>query len=110
MVGQLTLLFSGLVADKKVDFAPSIFGVRQNRAKAVDYLMTNNYVAHGWFFIKDPRNTYDWTFFFQPLYIEAWIGLVIFSFFAPLFIAIIARFRKLFIVCNKNNLSVLVNA
>ena len=101
-VKELTHLFSGLVADKRVDFALNIFGVKQNRAKVVDYLITHQYVTYGWFYIKNPRNTYDWTVFFQPLYGEAWIGLLVFSFFTPLLIAIIEFFRKSYIVRSKN--------
>ena len=100
-VQELTLLFSGLVANRKVDFALNTWSVKENRAKVVDYLITNKYVGHGWFYIKNPRNTYDWTVFFQPLYEEAWIGLLVFSFITPLLIAIIEFFRKLSIICYK---------
>ena len=100
-INELTHLFSSLVADKRVDFALNTFGVRKSRAKAVDYLIINKYVGQGWFYIKNPRNTYDWTVFFQPLYEEAWIGLLVFSFITPLLIAIIEFFRKLSIICYK---------
>ena len=68
--------------------------MQESRAKVVDYLIVFDMVAHGWFYIKNPRNTYDWAVFFQPLYQEAWIGLTIFSFTIPILIAIIAFFRE----------------
>ena len=68
--------------------------MQETRSKVVDYLIVFDMVAHGWFYIKNPRNTYDWSVFFQPLYQEAWIGLTIFSFIIPILIAIIAFFRE----------------
>ena len=68
--------------------------MQQNRAKVIDYMIVFDVVAKGWFYIKNPRNTYDWTFFFQPLYGEAWIGLIIFSFVIPILITILSSFRE----------------
>ena len=73
-IKDVTHLSLGLVADKKVDFAPNVFRVRNDRAKAVDYLISNKYVGRGWFYIKNPGNTNDWTVFLKPMYGEAWIG------------------------------------
>ena len=82
------------MVDKKIDIALSTFGMRKSRAKAVDYLITDERVSKGYFYIKNPRDTYDWTVFFQPLYKEAWIGLIVFSFLSPLLIGIIEFLRK----------------
>ena len=70
------------------------FNVREDRAKVVDYLSLDDSPAVGRFFIKNPRNTYDWTVFFQPLWKDAWIGLVTFSFVVPVLIGVIMFFRK----------------
>ena len=75
--------------------AINTFNMRVNRAKAVDYLITDARASVGRFFIKKPRYTYDWTVFFQPLWIEAWIGLVAFSLVIPFLIAIVIFFRKI---------------
>ena len=68
--------------------------MRKSRAKVVDYLITDERASVGRFFIKNPRDTYDWTVFFQPLWIDAWIGLVTFSLVIPVLIAIVIFFRK----------------
>ena len=68
--------------------------MRENRAKVVDYLIVDERVDLGYFFIKNPRNTYDWTVFFQPLRWWAWIGLMTFSFVTPVLIALIVFFRE----------------
>ena len=79
---------------KFFDFGMSIYGVRKSRAKVVDYLIIGEDVTVGYILIKNPRDTYDWTVFFQPLYEEAWIGLVVFSFVIPVLIALLVFFRK----------------
>ena len=78
-----------------MDFAINPMLLRENRAKVVDYLITKEDAYIGYFYIKNPRNTYDWTVFFQPLWEEAWIGLIVFTFVTPLLIAMIAFVRKL---------------
>ena len=91
---MITKFFSkGLVAHRKVDFG-IYFGIRLNRAKVVDYLITEEDIAYGRFYIKSPLDTYDWTAFFQPLYLEAWIVLALFSLAIPFLIAMISSFRK----------------
>ena len=60
----------------------------------IDFLITKEDAYDGYFYIKNPRNTYDWTFFFQPLLEEAWIGLIVFTFVTPFLIAMIAFVRK----------------
>ena len=87
--------FKGLTANGEVDFAISPMLLRENRAKVVDYLITKEDAYIGYFYIKNPRHTYDWTVFFQPLWEEAWIGLIVFTFVTPLLIAMIAFVRKL---------------
>ena len=72
--------------------------MRENRAKVADYLIVDDDPGLGRFYIKNPRNTYDWTVFFQPLLEEAWIGLITFSFLVPIFIFIVVFFRKLLII------------
>ena len=89
------MLFIGLVADKKVDFAISIFGMREDRAKVVDYLISHAATYMGYIYIKNPHDTYDWTVYFQPLYREAWIGLILFTVVVPVLIAVVAFFREL---------------
>ena len=89
------IFLKGLAADRKVDFAICIFGVRQVRAKVADYLVVDEDVSVGYIFIKNPRDTYDWTVFFQPLYEEAWMGLFVFSFVIPVLIALLLFLRKL---------------
>lgn len=69
-----------MVVDNKVDLALKTFGMRENRAKVADYLIVDDDPGLGRFYIKNPRNTYDWTVFFQPLLEEAWIGLITFTF------------------------------
>ena len=69
--------------------------IRENRAKVVDYLITKEDAYDGYFYVKNPRNTFDWTVFFQPLWEEAWIGLIVFTFVTPLLISMIAFVRKL---------------
>ena len=69
--------------------------MRNYRAKVIDYLITADYiVSHGMFLIKNPRDVSDWTVFFQPLYTEAWIGLIIFTFFMPVLISFVVMIRK----------------
>ena len=81
--------------DGEADFAISDFMVKESRAKVIDYLITSEEVEVGRFYIKNPRDTYDWTVFFQPLYLEAWIGLVLFSVIVPILSAMLVYFRKL---------------
>ena len=82
------------MADDIVDLSISNWGVRQNRAKVVDYLIVSAKSAMGRLYIKNPRNTYDWTVFLQPLRKEAWIGLLLFSLLMPFLIAVITYFSK----------------
>ena len=82
------------MVDKKVDLAISTFGMPISWAKVVDILVTNEDVALGQIYLKNPRDTYDWTVFFQPLKRWAWIGIIIFSVVIPLLIATIVFFRK----------------
>ena len=89
------LCFQGLVAERKADFHIADWTVRKDRAKVVDYLITDSSPSVGHFYTKDPQNTYDWTVFFQPLYLKAWIGLVLFSILIPILIAFIVFYRKL---------------
>ena len=84
-----------MVADEKADFAITTFVMREN-AKIIDFLILSAKPAFGWFYIKNPRDTYDWTVFFQPLYAEAWIGLLFFSVLVPILMALLVFFRKLF--------------
>ena len=100
-ISYYNLEFKGLVADDLVDLSIRIWGVRQNHAKVVDYLIINPSSAIGRFYIKNPRNTYDWTVFFQPLRKEAWIGLLLFSFLTPFLIAVITYFSKQRHKCQK---------
>ena len=78
-----------------MDIAINPILIRENRAKVVDYLITKEDAYIGYFYIKNPRNTYDWTVFFQPLWEEAWIGIVVFSLSTPLLITMIVFIRKL---------------
>ena len=87
-------MFKGMLVDDTIDFAISAYSVRKSRSKAADYLITSHSVGEGRFYIKNPSDTYDWTVFFQPLYREAWIGLIVFSFVIPFLIAMLAYFRK----------------
>ena len=68
--------------------------MREDRATVGDYLMTYVHPMIGYFYIKNPRDTYDWTVFFQPLKWWAWIGLTIFSLVIPVLIATIVIFRE----------------
>lgn len=102
VISYHNLEFKGLVADDLVDLSIRIWGVRQNHAKVVDYLIINPSSAIGRFYIKNPRNTYDWTVFFQPLRKEAWIGLLLFSLLTPFLIAVITYYSKQRHQCQKN--------
>ena len=84
----------GSVVDKKADFAISPFAFRQQRAEAIDYLVIWAGATFGRFYIKSPRETYDWKVFFQPLYREAWIGIAAFCLVIPVLIATITSYRK----------------
>ena len=83
--------------------------IRENRAKVVDYLITKEDAYDGYFYVKNPRNTYDRTVFFQPLWEEAWIGLIVFTFVTPLLISMIAFVRKLIHQRNINFLRVCIS-
>ena len=83
------------MAHNRVDLSISNWGIRQNRVKVVDYLILDEDTAVGRFYIKNPRNTYDWFVFFQPLLKEAWIGILLFSLVMPLLIAVITFSSKL---------------
>ena len=84
----------GLLVDRKADFALQTFTVYKKRAEAIDFMIINEAVMHGYYYIKKPRDTYGWIVFNK----EAWIGLIVFSILSPLLIAIIAFFRKFLIM------------
>ena len=81
--------------DNKADFAISTFGMRKDRAKVVDYLIVDNVVGLGRFYVKNPRDTYHWTVFFEPLHKEAWIGIAAFSLIVSVLTAAIVMYSKL---------------
>ena len=83
-----------MIVDNKADMGINDFNVRKDRGKVVSYLSLDERPSVGRFLIKNPRNTYDWTVFFRPLWKDAWIGLVTFSFVIPVLIAIIMFVRK----------------
>ena len=93
-IPEVDFFFKGLTAGGEVDIGLAPFVVRKTRAKVVDYLISNENFLHGYFYIKNPRDTYDWTVFFLPLWKEAWIGLMVFAFVTPILIAMIVFIRK----------------
>ena len=97
------LCLKGLVAERKADFHIADWTVRKDRANVVDYLITDSSLSVGHFYTKNPQNTYDWIVFFQPLYLKAWIGLVLFSVLIPILIAFIVFYRELQSYCIFNN-------
>ena len=82
--------------DNKADFAISTFGMRKDRAKVVDYLIVDNVVGLGRFYVKNPRDTYHWTVFFEPLHKEAWIGIAAFSIIVSVLVAAIILYGKIY--------------
>ena len=88
-----------MIAAGEADIGLAPFTMIERRAKVIDYLILGGIdgnIGKGYFYIKNPRNKYDWTVFFQPFWKDAWIGLIVFSFVTPLLIAMIMYFRKLF--------------
>ena len=83
-----------MVVNKKADFSVAFFGMKQNRMRVVDYLVTYAKAMVGHFYIKNPRETYDWAVFLQPLYKEAWIAIAIFFLVIPVLITIITLYGK----------------
>ena len=83
-----------MVVDKKADFAISLFAYRKQRTEVIDYLITWPGTLLGRLYIQNPRETFDWKIFFQPLYKEAWIAIAVFSLVIPVLITMIIYYRK----------------
>ena len=60
----------------------------------IDYLITWPGTLLGRLYIQNPRETFDWKIFFQPLYKEAWIAIAVFSLVIPVLITMIIYYRK----------------
>ena len=81
--------------DNNADLAISTFGMRKDRAKVVDYLIVDNVVGLGRFYVKNSRDTYHWKVFFEPLHKEAWFGVAAFTLIVSVLIAAIIMYSKI---------------
>ena len=74
--------FSGLVHERKVDFAVDPFGWRKDRFQVVDYLPMNK-DAIGKIYIANPKESFDWLVYVKPLTIDSWCAVVLFILIVP---------------------------
>ena len=76
-----------------VDIAVDDFGYTKQRAEVVDFISFGapNY---GKIFIRNPRETFDWEVYTNPLRKEAWIGILIFCLITPFLIMLAGLERK----------------
>ena len=43
---------------------------------------------HGYIYIRNPRETFDWEIYTKPLTINAWMGLLLFGLVVPILLLI----------------------
>ena len=75
-------LFSGMVANKEVDFALDSFGVTPERLSIGDYILFSN-GGMGRMYIKNPKDGFDWTVYTKSFTVDAWIYFFLFCFSLP---------------------------
>ena len=88
------LYFIGMILNETVDFAVSIFGIKDSRMKVVDYMVTSSSPERGYVYIKNPEETFDWDVYGQPFWKNTWIFITIYSIIIPVLIMIILGRRK----------------
>ena len=76
-------VFLGIVKDNKIDVAVVPFGYTEERNKIVDFLMLSTQ-EHGYIFVRNPRETFDWEVYTKSLKIDTWIGLLLFGLLVPI--------------------------
>ena len=79
----LLLCVLGIVKDNQIDVAVVPFGYTEERNKIVDFLMLASQ-EHGYIYVRNPRETFDWEVYTKPLRIETWIGLLLFGSLVPI--------------------------
>ena len=77
------IVFLGIVKDNKIDVAVVPFGYTEERNKIVDFLMLSTQ-EHGYIFVRNPRETFDWEVYTKPLKIDTWIGVLLFGLLVPI--------------------------
>ena len=97
----LFIVLIGLILNDKVDFAISTFALRESRRKVVDYMFTSNNPSRGYIYVKNPKETFDWTVYGQPFWQETWIVVMLFCAIIPILMAIILLRRELTTILEK---------
>ena len=86
-----------MLDNKSIDFAISTFTQRPSRRKVVDYMVVNTKPSRGYIYVKNPKETFDWEVYGQPLWQAAWIGVVLFCMLVPILMAIVVVDRELYL-------------
>ena len=94
-VSSCKLRFLGMIQNRDIDFAISIFSLNQYRMSAVDYMITRSKPARGYIYIQNPKETFDWEVYGQPFWQQTWIGIAIFCAVVPIVMAMILAYRKI---------------
>ena len=102
----------GLALEGEVDFAMSHFGLRPDRFTVMNFIMVSKGGA-GRIYVKNPKDSFHWTIYAEPLTLNAWIYVAIFLAFIPILMRVSVHsgkdpsFSKCFIICDKSLLIVL---
>ena len=71
-----------MVANKEIDFALDSFGVTHERLTVGDYLLFAN-GGFGRMYIKNPKDSYDWTVYTKSFTVNAWLFFFLFCIGLP---------------------------
>ena len=88
---------TGLLLEKKIDFAVGHFGLNPKRYNVVDYLTTHNKPERGQIYFRNPKQSMDYISYLRPLHTDSWIGVIAFCAAAPVLTAMLLIYRKVLI-------------
>ena len=97
----------GLALEGKVDFAMCYFGMRPDRFTVMNFIMVSK-GGEGRIYVKNPKDSFHWTIYAEPLKFNAWIYVAIFLFFVPILMRIATHSGKYssfsmgFMICGKS--------
>ena len=97
----------GLALEGKVDFAMSHFGLRPDRFTVMNFIMVSK-GGEGRIYVENPKDSFHWTIYAEPLKLNAWIYVGIFLVFIPILMRVsvhsgkYSSFSKFFMICGKN--------
>lgn len=94
----------GLALERKVDFAMSHFGLRPDRFSVMNFIMLSK-GGKGRIYVKNPKDSFHWTIYAEPLKFRAWIYVGMFLVFIPILMRVAVHsgkyssFRQCFMIC-----------